>query len=201
MIFHKNRVYVYLLFMCVFLNSTLNAYKIEYKKAHDIRKEEWQILEELWIEIFADAYKGLKNNAVDNNIVGDAPEAVKIWLKKQFYDYRQRTFDNNMSMYVLLYEEKELVGYAVFVLWPNQSLIHVPQIAVSINHQAKGIGKTLMRVISEYPSNCKSIVLTTRILNTRAQNFYKKLGFYEVYENIENIPCDFKYSILLRKDL
>lgn len=176
-------------------------YMIEYRKAHQINEQLWETLEQSWIEIFFEAYKGLENKTVDNNIIGDGPEAVKVWLKKQFYDYKIKTFQNDLSTYVLLYDESELAGYAVFVLWPDQSLVHVPQIAVMVNHQGKGIGKVLMNAINECSSMYKSIVLTTRILNHTAQSFYKKLGFYQVYESIENIPCDFRYSILLRKDL
>jgi ribosomal protein S18 acetylase RimI-like enzyme len=190
-----------LLSLFSFLNSSPNAYKVEYKKAHTISAQEWPTLEQLWIEIFADAYKGMPNTAVDNNIVGDAPEAVALWLKKQFADYRQKTFDNDLSRYVLLYDDNKLIGYAVFVLWPDQSLIHVPQIAVIVDCQRKGAGKALMNAVFKYPSTCKSVVLTTRILNTKAQDFYKKLGFYQVYEGIENIPCDFAYSVLLQKEI
>lgn len=197
--FYKKRINLIVLLLLP--QAMYGMFTVEYKKAIQITDQQWEILEQSWITIFADAYKGLENAAVDKKIRGDTQGDVAIWLKEQFHDYRQRTFDNDLSTYVLLYDDRELVGYAVFVLWPNQSLIHVPQIAVMIDYQSRGVGKALMKAIFEYPSECKSVVLTTRILNNRAQTFYKKMGFYQVCESIENIPCDFEYSVLLRKDM
>lgn len=100
-----------------------------------------------------------------------------------------------------MYNNAELVGYAMCELLPEQSIIHIHQLAVMIKHQGKGVGKIVIKAISESSLEVKSIVVTTRIQNTRAQAFYKKMGFYQVNKHIKDVKCNFAYSLLLRKDL
>jgi GNAT superfamily N-acetyltransferase len=188
-----------LLSLCFLPLVSFAAYTVDYKKASEISPQQWKTLEESWIHMFCTAYNGLSNEKIDKNIRGKDQKALALWLKEQFADYRARALNNEHHEYALLYGESGLAGYAMYALLPKQSMVHVHQVGVLEYFQGKDAGKALLNAVADRNPN-KSLVLTTRILNTRAQAFYKHLGFYQLDEAIEDVACDFSCSVLLRKD-
>lgn len=176
-----------------------SSLKIESITAHCMKNELWQEVENLWIVSFFNAYKNFPINRIDNDIQGESEDALLDWLKRLFVKYQVLAVQDSYE-FTLVYKDESIVGYTLHHILP-QSIMHIDHFAIDPHCQGQGIGKILLSALIKNHPEIKSIVLTTRILNASARRFYKRLGFYEVTEQFDNVKFDPAYSILLKKDI
>jgi ribosomal protein S18 acetylase RimI-like enzyme len=187
--------------LALFLGNGLRAssLKTESIKAPYVTHELWQALDNLWLTSFFNIYIKLPLRSIDSEIQEESEEALIDYLKRRFTKYQSLAIQNSY-VFTLIYKEESLVGYTLHHELPQASIIEIDHFAVDPSCQGQGIGKALLEAIIKSNPEVKSIVLSTRILNIPAREFYKKLGFYEI-EHMENVKFNPSYSILLKKDI
>lgn len=125
------------------------------------------------------AYESGKHSRykLDTNIPEDKFKALyQLWINNSI----NRSFADKIFY---IKENEAIVAFVTIKI--NNDTAHVGLIAVSPNHQGKGIGKRLLSETENYcfNRNCKSIQIPTQIENRAACSFYKKMG-YEITEEI-----------------
>lgn len=168
-------------------------------QASQINKDQWQAINNLWCASFYNAYKDLPFDQVDCDIQDASRQALIDYLQDRFDKYRLIAIKDSYS-FVLVYKDTQLVGYTLYHVLEEQSIMHIDVFAVDPSCQGQGIGKTLLESTIKSQPGIIAVVLTTRILNKQAQGFYRKQGFYEL-TGIDDIVFDSRYSMLLRKDI
>ncbi|AEH23468.1 ribosomal-protein-alanine acetyltransferase [Thermodesulfobacterium geofontis OPF15] len=92
-----------------------------------------------------------------------------------------REFKNDFSKILVFKEKEEIIGYLIFrEIEPE---IEILKIGVRKEYQRKGVGTKLMQKLIEIAKekNISKIFLEVKASNLSAYNFYKKLGFKEMY--------------------
>ena len=92
-----------------------------------------------------------------------------------------REFKNNFSKILVYKEKEEIIGYLIFrEIEPE---IEIFKIGVKKEYQRKGVGTKLIQKLIEIAKekNISKIFLEVKASNLSAYNFYKKLGFKEMY--------------------
>ncbi len=110
----------------------------------------------------------------------------KNFKKNKFLELYQKWVDNSISGQfandVLIYQERnQIMGFVTYKTKNNEATIGL--IAVSPNHQGKGIGGKLLHFVENelFQKNIKTLLIPTQENNLAACNFYKKQG-YQVHE-------------------
>ena len=82
--------------------------------------------------------------------------------------------------YVVAQESDEVVGYAGLFATGQQA--DVQTLAVSAEHQGKGLGATLLSALLEEASRrqCAEVLLDVRVDNEAALHLYEKAGFERI---------------------
>jgi ribosomal-protein-alanine N-acetyltransferase len=92
-----------------------------------------------------------------------------------------REFKNDFSKILVFKEKEEIIGYLIFrEIEPE---IEIFKIGVKKKYQRKGVGTKLIQKLIEIAreKNISKIFLEVKASNLSAYNFYKKLGFKEMY--------------------
>jgi len=92
-----------------------------------------------------------------------------------------REFKNDFSKILVFKEKEEIIGYLIFrEIEPE---IEIFKIGVKKEYQRKGVGTKLIQKLIEIAreKNISKIFLEVKASNLSAYNFYKKLGFKEMY--------------------
>ena len=92
-----------------------------------------------------------------------------------------REFKNDFSKILVFKEKEEIIGYLIFrEIEPE---IEILKIGVRKEYQRKGVGTKLIQKLIEIAKekNISKIFLEVKASNLSAYNFYKKLGFKEMY--------------------
>lgn len=100
---------------------------------------------------------------------------------------------------VRLAESDELAG-VVCVRYPWLRGPYIELLGLSDSHQGKGVGRRILEwVESEVRHEARNLWVVTSAFNHRAQEFYRRHGFYEIgpLKGLVNRDCD---EILFRKD-
>ena len=99
-------------------------------------------------------------------------------------NFKQQILDN--IIYVAKDHRHNLLGYIVF--YPKNQHIFLENIAVSPNHQGRGIGKLLMQYCEAFAkkNGIKTIQLYTNIKMTENITLYPKLGYVETHRQTED---------------
>lgn len=101
-------------------------------------------------------------------------------------DYAKKL--SEFARFILCVEEKEIIGFMAFYLNQEGGFAYISLIWVSDNHQKKGIGATMMELLSKEVSTCvKSIRLEVRKNNEKAMRFYKSSGFLSIEDSDKKI--------------
>ncbi len=166
--------------------------------ATKVDSQQWQIINNLWTNSFYATYKELAFDKLDDAIKDETQEALLEYLQQRFDNYRSIALKDSY-LFALAYEEEELVGYTLYHMHDHE-IIHIDHYAVDPFCQGKGIGKLLLQATIQSQPEAKAVILTTRILNKQAQEFYRRQGFYEI-SALDNLEFDSRYSILLKKDI
>lgn len=190
-----------LVFVFVLYSFSLYASSIRLNvvQASEMDTYQWEAVNNLWIISFYNAYKNIPFDQLDDNIKDASKEALFEYLQHRFDKYHAIALQNPYS-FVLAYNDQQLAGYTLYHMLEQQTIIHIDHFAVHPNCQGMGIGKKLLESTIKSKPEIRGVVLTTRILNKDAQSFYRKQGFYKLYD-INGLVFDPKYSILLRKDV
>lgn len=93
-------------------------------------------------------------------------------ILRRFNQYRLLTLQGSYYL-VLAYKDERLVGYTFYHALEQQSIIHIDHFAVDPNYQGQGIGKMLLESTIKSKTGILAIVLTMRLLNKQAQDFYR----------------------------
>lgn len=90
-------------------------------------------------------------------------------------------FKNKLSKIWILKRDNEILGYLIFRKIKPE--IEIFRIGIKRKYQRKGAGTELMQKLIEFAKkeNISKIFLEVKISNLSAYNFYKKLGFEEIY--------------------
>ncbi len=121
--------------------------------------------------------------------------------------YSKAALSNQMDtlhhQFLLVYEEKEPVGFAAYAATPEPGIYKLHKIYVSPELQGKGIGRL---IIDEVIMRTKSMGATILELNVnrhnKARSFYEKLGF-TIHDKVD-IPIGngyFMNDYVLRKEI
>jgi len=115
------------------------------------------------------------------------------------YPYPEYVFKDYLGskLFLVAVNEERVLGYIISDIRENEGV--VISIAVDPAFQRKGIGKRLIRktidnLCTEY------IVLTVRVSNNKAQQFYENLGFKRFYL-INNYYSNDEDAIVMGKKL
>ena len=93
----------------------------------------------------------------------------------------KRAFDN--SLYTLgAYEGERLVGF-IRCVGDGEHIVMVQDLIIAATHQRKGIGRELMRRISERFADVRMFMLLTDVLDKDANAFYQSIGMHKIEEN------------------
>lgn len=168
-------------------------------QASGMGKQQWQDVNNLFCASFYNTYKDLPYDQVDGRIKNSSSQALIDFLYDFFDTNRLLALKDSYSL-ILAYKDEQLVGYTLYYRLEHQEIIHIQHLAVDTYYQGQGIGKLLLEATIQSNPEIEAVVLTTRILNKPAQNFYRKQGFYQI-TTIDNLVFDSRYSILLRKDI
>ena len=189
------------LFLLTFCLSELQASSITVKiiEANQMNSQQWQAVNNLFSTSFYIAYKDFPFDQLDADIRDASEEALVSFLQGAFNKYRHTASKDSYSL-ALAYNNEQLVGYTLYHVLDQQSMIHIDHFAVDTDCQGHGIGKLLLESTIQSQLGTIAVVLTTRILNKAAQEFYRRQGFYQI-SGIDNLIFDARYSILLRKDI
>lgn len=98
------------------------------------------------------------------------------WTKKDFLESISQT----MGLYLVAEQDTKIVGYCG--LWGVIDEGQINNVAVSKEHQGRGIGKRLVAMLIKKgrESGLKAFTLEVRVSNEAAIHVYKALGFEEV---------------------
>ena len=79
--------------------------------------------------------------------------------------------------YLLVQKEEKTIGFIGCRISKKDA--HITNVAISIDHQGKGIGSFLVREMIFFAQNnkCDTVSLEVRISNKKAQSVYRKAGF------------------------
>lgn len=160
---------------------------------------QWQTVNNLWCASFYNAYKDLPFDQVDDEIKDASKEALIDYLQCRFDKYRLMAIKDSY-LFALAYKDEQLIGYTLYHMHDQRTIIHIDHFSVDTSCQGQGIGKALLEATIKSKPCAHAVILTTRILNKQAQEFYRRQGFYEL-PRIENLEFDSRYSILLQKDI
>jgi len=110
-------------------------------------------------------------------------ELEKDLFSEEKWSYFQilREFKNDFSKILVFKEKEEIIGYLIFrEIKPE---IEILKIGVRKEYQRKGVGTKLIQKLIEIAKekNISKIFLEVKTSNLSAYNFYKKLGFKEMY--------------------
>jgi len=110
-------------------------------------------------------------------------ELEKGLFSEENWSYFQilREFKNKFSKILIFKKKEEIIGYLIFrEIKPE---IEIFKIGVKKEYQRKGVGTKLMQKLMEFAKEKKisKIFLEVKASNLSAYNFYKKLGFKEMY--------------------
>ena len=111
----------------------------------------------------------------------DINGVVKIEQAAFLTPWSRETFvtemDNPMAHYLVLEQERQLVGYAG--MWIILDEAHVMNVAVLPNYRGQGLGRKLMICLKQCArqEGANSMTLEVRVHNVSAQKLYTNLGF------------------------
>lgn len=95
----------------------------------------------------------------------------------------EHLFDKSNQIRCLVAEEDDrLIGYATFIkqfsTWDADYYLYLDCLYLMENHRGKGWGTKIMNRIKEHAlsENCPAIQWQTPVFNTKAIDFYRKLG-------------------------
>lgn len=124
-------------------------------------------------------------------------------LRETIYDQNHSTAISQASIVnkynkVLIIEMKnEFIGFVWFSYYSNE-IIWIDSIILTKSNQGKGYGKQIMdRLFAIFKVDFKFIDLGVQEENKRAQEFYKRLGFYK----IDDIAMSYYLTERMRKQL
>jgi ribosomal-protein-alanine N-acetyltransferase len=92
--------------------------------------------------------------------------------------FRAELTQNLFAKYMVMELEGTVIGYGG--MWLVIDEAHITNIAVREKYQGQGYGKELMKELMKTAHwlGAQRITLEVRVSNERAQNLYRKMGFY-----------------------
>jgi len=104
-------------------------------------------------------------------------------FSKEAWSYLQllKEFENKFSKIWILKVEEKVIGYLIFRKIEPE--IEILRIGIKKEYQRKGAGTEFIKNLIEFAKKEKisKIFLEVKASNLQAFNFYKKLGFKEIY--------------------
>lgn len=91
-----------------------------------------------------------------------------------------KTMMEKKHLFVLLDDECPVGGALLFTDSQNRELLHIGRIFIHPNHFRKGYGTALMQLIEEMYPHIRIWQLDTPLNNSRTNEFYQKLGYFEI---------------------
>lgn len=121
------------------------------------------------------------------------PYVEKIWGWDENYQHKIHLENFVASEVKLIEYNKQIVGLTI--VKESEKEIYLQSILIEKEFQNKGIGKIFMRTLIEKAnSEEKKILLQVFKINTKAQKFYKKLGFEKISEMENHFRMEKKCS-------
>ncbi|MGX4687762.1 N-acetyltransferase family protein [Streptomyces sp. JNUCC 63] len=115
--------------------------------------------------------------------LGDYVAAVRGWDDEDQRAYHERKFDPERWQIVTV----DGVDAGVLVVEYRATEVYLELIELHPRHQGRGIGARLIRsLIDTAAQRGRALVLDVLAVNTRAQAFYQRHGFREVYRHGED---------------
>jgi ribosomal protein S18 acetylase RimI-like enzyme len=133
----------------------------------------------------------------------DAYFIPKISDRINLEEYSKKLASN--ATFILAKKEEETIGFAAFYFNPIPQSTYITLLAVDYNFQRLGIGKSLVKKITEYcyANNSAGILLEMRADDSKLFKFYSDLGFKikDKFESPLNGEAKYHMYLTLSKTL
>ena len=109
------------------------------------------------------------------------PSAERITDKKISLTFGKLSNNPNIGRIVVFERAKTIIGYAILIpYWSNEYggiILHVDELYVKPEHRGRGVATSFMKQILSSKHGIVAHRLEVTPANTRARNYYRKLGF------------------------
>jgi len=109
------------------------------------------------------------------------PSTEKITYKKISLTFSKLSNNPNRGRIVVFEKAKTIIGYAILIpYWSNEYggiILHVDELYVKPEHRGRGIATSFLKQILSSKQGIVALQLEVTPTNTRAKNYYRKLGF------------------------
>ena len=109
------------------------------------------------------------------------PSTELITDKKISLTIRELSKNPNRGRIVVFEEGKAVIGYAILIpYWSNEyggNVLHIDELYVKPEHRGRGIATRFIKQILRSKQGTVAFQLEVTPTNTRAKNYYGKLGF------------------------
>ncbi len=107
----------------------------------------------------------------------------------------------DISANLVYVEDDVITGYVVS--WFGVEELHILSIGVDVRRRGRGIADRLLdeAIKCSRESNCKKVILEVRRSNSRARNFYNKLGFRRIGVRRKYYGENGEDALVLEKDI
>ena len=115
-------------------------------------------------------------------------------------DRVQRYLQDRDSNVIVACDQQRLAGFGIMKYKADEA--HLLLLAVNTQYRRRGVGKSLVAWLEQtvLTAGVGCIYLETRLLNTAARNFYRKLGYREI-RTINGYYQGKEDAVLMAKDL
>ena len=109
------------------------------------------------------------------------PSTKQISDKKISKTFRKLRDKPDKGKIVIFEDEKELVGYAILIpYWSNEyggNILHIDELYVKADYRDRGVATSFLKQLVRRNHDAVALQLEVTPSNTRALNYYQKLGF------------------------
>ena len=109
------------------------------------------------------------------------PSVEKITDKKISLTFSKLSNNPNIGRIVVFERAKTIIGYAILIpYWSNEyggNILHIDELYVKPEHRGRGIATSFLKQILSSKQGIVALQLEVTPTNTRAKNYYRKLGF------------------------
>ena len=117
-------------------------------------------------------YKEFGSELLDDIIKVYQENDWQAYLKDN--DKLKRAFDNSLSI-LGAFDDDKLVGF-IRCIGDKEYVLYIQDLVIRPKYHRQGIGKELVRRISELYPNCRHFFLTTDAKDEKANAFYQAIG-------------------------
>ena len=109
------------------------------------------------------------------------PSTERVTDRKISLTFRQLSNNPKRGRIIIFEEATAIIGYAVLIFyWSNEyggNILHIDELYVKPEHRGRGVATSFFKKILGMKHSVVAFELEVTPANTRAMNYYHKLGF------------------------